>query len=1727
MRKNLCKEKGNAALRNGKPSTAWMCYSEGIRLLSEDFPKSNRALLDLYRNLAPNDQAIQVYLQRTDHRLREESQGFCNFAKLRKNLSLERPRVDAASFTGNRRGPQKMTYMYQICTIKIGVTEASMRSTHLIAWLRTGLFIMIRTAISKGAEELKPLAIVLTLMIGWEISREAISSSLDTCMLDEPAAAHPLTESINELWAATLENDWNSLRTILFDTLSIKRQQTFSSTSGTNLNYWRVSEATAEFRDLQPNATSRLYYNFHGFWILTSTHVRRNLALAYAEASDSACASKQCFQVTTPDILPMTFFVTLIFGRSFDVPNDKHHHYKSYCACAATLLHIELRISNRFPTARLDLGLDQSLCRYRNRVTLSLQKASKHSTSAGIPATLNTVHRTTVRKAFRSAAKSPLSSSSTSSPQLSSATMQGPFWFGQMSQSKRDDNEEDYDERVRLARWDPEQHFKWCRTELQDLIYSTPGKWKIIQPPRHNDSGKYALEEQYRDKVKDEKRRYEHLANYEKDPKTLLKEATYRSMRYRNTETKKDSKKLVERKKGWKVSLPSALKEQLSKPIPATANQPVSNAPGAGAPNAVSDNVERGSDAEEEKTDPQTDTDDTEQLGHEAKEESRVPYGKGTDMPRPNANHHDTLLPPTSKSEPPTKAALPRRPDICQHRFCKMSHLEHGSECICCSCLLSRDASSRGRWKMTTPCFFPTIEQLNGQHEKPGLDAEMEDVVVMGACPLCNFSSDLRFSIDTMLSDAKPFNVRKFCGISRTLAFCVLHHPLRSRRPMMPFGVRMMVLGVMLGLEMQHALVLCDLCICYADLPFQRGALQRLSLFAGFVLSFHDGTMCTGLCSPHLLFPLPKTTLYTNNHPKLYSEPILAKSLSASTRAPVEEQLNHELKTNDFQRRLSGSSQSAEKNILLHTGTHRTCLGRVPTFISLVLSHEDLGNCRVHPRRDVYQRDGHQQLTRRNFNRLLHFDNSKHPSKNPVLHRFSLPDISKSERSTIQTPIAFNSYLREVVSITLRTNRSPFNQPTTMANSAVHGGAPAGPAMPPWHDQIIVASCMPAALGKLSSTRDTLSELASRNVNLTDAQILTGHIHPDDICGALADDLGKRFSNAILATGLRILDYVWKSSYNASNFIVARVNAPRKLLKLPASTRPKAEPASRTPPTVTYVLMDQGQHAGQWVRIDVNQNNLQTSVMTPTEVQDLDLNGRLTILRQTAGTQPALPARSTLQQVAQSSAAAALPTSSSALSAAASNNSSSSNINGMTPSTSTLTIASALVPQHANSPSNSTQHHVADQVVDSSLQFMNASSLPALQQDSSTSVDRSLPYTAPGFHSETNGVTSGPANANSSSSAESTASDRTRATSLSASHSPAQIESIPRTRPTVAAVQARRRRIGDTADQEAPEASSPKRVRKNSGHTLANTSEQDRPSTLSATPASTMSGRPATYPTNVTIVEAHNASTTPPVAQERQRRIRPMKRPRTQQVQSFTYALPTANNRFGGPYFMEILQYTQAGWELGDIVHIERNDDENDRSFGVYLASIGERAAFTSLSYDIVITLLETMQPEEESWALTGRERGVGRDRFSHCGHDGRTSCLSQLQKCSLLTIVWHTYFMASAPIKAKVLGSCFKQHISFNGKLLDVSLMFALISSANTFPLIYLTTTYAVQNTRSQVLTLIYIHQQIQLIVHWTGNPTALSNANLSTLIKHAMVPRLIGYSKRCDLKARGKVLY
>ncbi|KAF7194904.1 hypothetical protein HII31_03741 [Pseudocercospora fuligena] len=391
----------------------------------------------------------------------------------------------------------------------------------------------------------------------------------------------------------------------------------------------------------------------------------------------------------------MTSFVTAFFGSGFDVPSEKDHRSKTHFACAATSLHIETRMRNGSPAAGLLLSLDKVIGQNRTRTTLSLKQAFKHSKPARNTTIISAVYRITIRKAFRAAAKSSLPAQFISSPQSSQITMPAPFWFDQMSQNKREDNEEDYDERVELARSKPDQHFRWCRRELQELIHCTPGKWNVILPPDRNKTGRVASEDRYKDNVKMEKRRYEHFANYEKDPKTLLKEATYRSMRYRQTEMKTDAKKLVERKKGWKVSLPKALKEQLSKPIQAIAEEHASHAPASGSQNPSSDHIQSISNEEGDAPGDQNAqtnssgwaTDDNEELGDDAEGEAWVPDGKGTNMPWPDAIAHPDhdytnihiLLPPTRKSETPATAKPVRRP-ICQHLYCKMVQGRHDSK---------------------------------------------------------------------------------------------------------------------------------------------------------------------------------------------------------------------------------------------------------------------------------------------------------------------------------------------------------------------------------------------------------------------------------------------------------------------------------------------------------------------------------------------------------------------------------------------------------------------------------------------------------------------------------------------------------------------------------------------------------------------------------------------------------------------------------------------------------------------------------------------------------------------------------------------------------------------------------------------------------------------------------------------------------------------------------------
>lgn len=56
-----------------------------------------------------------------------------------------------------------------LTTTRIGVTKAKAHSVQLNTWLRNNFYIMIRTAIEKGGENPKLLAIGLALLIGWEM----------------------------------------------------------------------------------------------------------------------------------------------------------------------------------------------------------------------------------------------------------------------------------------------------------------------------------------------------------------------------------------------------------------------------------------------------------------------------------------------------------------------------------------------------------------------------------------------------------------------------------------------------------------------------------------------------------------------------------------------------------------------------------------------------------------------------------------------------------------------------------------------------------------------------------------------------------------------------------------------------------------------------------------------------------------------------------------------------------------------------------------------------------------------------------------------------------------------------------------------------------------------------------------------------------------------------------------------------------------------------------------------------------------------------------------------------------------------------------------------------------------------------------------------------------------------------------------------------------------------
>ena len=77
---------------------------------------------------------------------------------LRSNLVIPDMYIDSFLFNA----------LITLTTTKIGVTQTSMGSTQLIAWLRNNFLIMIRTAISKGGEDPRTLAIGLALLIDWE-----------------------------------------------------------------------------------------------------------------------------------------------------------------------------------------------------------------------------------------------------------------------------------------------------------------------------------------------------------------------------------------------------------------------------------------------------------------------------------------------------------------------------------------------------------------------------------------------------------------------------------------------------------------------------------------------------------------------------------------------------------------------------------------------------------------------------------------------------------------------------------------------------------------------------------------------------------------------------------------------------------------------------------------------------------------------------------------------------------------------------------------------------------------------------------------------------------------------------------------------------------------------------------------------------------------------------------------------------------------------------------------------------------------------------------------------------------------------------------------------------------------------------------------------------------------------------------------------------------------------
>jgi tetratricopeptide (TPR) repeat protein len=157
-----CKNKGNAALKEQDLPEAYARYSEGLKIATENSLESlgrdiarNRAYVSLLlgqldgvledaraslireddqrskdldskayfragsaayslghyplakklfeeqQKLTPNDKDARIYLKRITARTREQESGTHDFTKMRLNLSQARPRVDAATYTGN------------------------------------------------------------------------------------------------------------------------------------------------------------------------------------------------------------------------------------------------------------------------------------------------------------------------------------------------------------------------------------------------------------------------------------------------------------------------------------------------------------------------------------------------------------------------------------------------------------------------------------------------------------------------------------------------------------------------------------------------------------------------------------------------------------------------------------------------------------------------------------------------------------------------------------------------------------------------------------------------------------------------------------------------------------------------------------------------------------------------------------------------------------------------------------------------------------------------------------------------------------------------------------------------------------------------------------------------------------------------------------------------------------------------------------------------------------------------------------------------------------------------------------------------------------------------------------------------------------------------------------------------------------------------------------------